>query len=407
MLTNRLLLILFLALPGLTFAQYYQTLPKGVRTFLIRNVKADVQSSYNKSKSESPYTYDINTSIDSLKTLENPLIQDALALLSAYPEAYNKISFGAHRFSANALVNVDAYGFGYGITNKITAYVGIPIYQAEVRMKYKRTKGNSIQEVADILQQETDSDYAQTLGNIIEQIYDIDGGVIQSALVNRYGYNELGSWHGSGLGDIETGVMYKLEENKNYGSKATLGLILPTGKVDDPDTLQDIGFGDGQLDLFAEIGGSYHLNKKTVLNSWLRYTYQFGTEKKLRVVNDDIGLSEETDTFYEKLGNKLDFEINSEYAVNDWFSLKPAIITSYTGESTYESEHTAANRNLADNTESHSSSFKFTSLLSSVNLYKAGTFLLPAQFTFTYLHVLNGRNTPKVNRLELEFSMFF
>ncbi len=48
-------------------AQNYMTLPKGVRMFFARNVQSDVESSYNKSASETPYKYEINADIENLE----------------------------------------------------------------------------------------------------------------------------------------------------------------------------------------------------------------------------------------------------------------------------------------------------------------------------------------------------
>lgn len=260
---------LFIMSSSVMAQKYYEVLPKGVRTFVFRNIQATASSSYNQTQSETPYSYTLNTNIENIKDLDIGLVQDALELLEPYPDAYNKVSFGSHFFKAQADLNVDAYGFGVGLTDKVSFYLGFPIYQADVRFKYKRTKGSSTKEVAEALQQETDDDYAQTLGNIIEQLYDLDGGVLQSALVNEFNYNELGDWRGEGIGDTELGLMYKFYDTGDSGLKLTLGGVLPTGAVDDPDTLQDIGFGDGQPDAFIEIGGGKRLNASNYVNSWL------------------------------------------------------------------------------------------------------------------------------------------
>mgnify|MGYP000318338089 CR=1 FL=1 len=390
------------------YAQYYEVLPKGVRTFVFRNIQANSESSYNQTKKESAYSYHLDTNINNLKEIEISTIQEALALLEPYPEAYNKISFGAHYFKASADLNVDAYGIGYGLTKNTTVYMGFPIYQAEVKFNYKRTKGSSINEVAEALQRETDDDYAQTLGNIIEQIYDIDGGVIQSALVNEFNYKELGNWRGEGIGDIELGLMHKLQHTKNYGLKLSLGVVLPTGRVDDPDILQDIGFGDGQLDAFLEFGGSYHINSKNIISSWIRYTHQFANKKELRVLEyKDFALASNKDEFEEKLGDMIDIAFIYDYSVTDWLNLQPALLSNFTQKAKYKSEHEVANELLAENTESQDLSARITANISTVKLYKQKKFLLPGQLNFSYQTTLEGQNVPKVNRSELEFVMFF
>ena len=44
------------------------------------------------------------------------------------------------KLGKKADVNVDVFAVGYGITDRITAYVGIPIYEARVQVDYKRQK---------------------------------------------------------------------------------------------------------------------------------------------------------------------------------------------------------------------------------------------------------------------------
>src|SRR5690606_20080442 len=108
------------------------------------------------------------------------------------------------------------------------------------------------------------------------------------------------------------------------------------GRVDDPDILQDIGFGDGQTDLFAEFGGGYRLYDNIFLNSYLRYTYQFASEKELRVpYSEDASVSDEKGTFTEKLGNKWDYTLSSDYTINDWFSITGSYLFNYQEEAYY------------------------------------------------------------------------
>ncbi len=403
-----LIFIIICIQSSISFAQYYDTLPKGVRLISTRFIQSEVSSSYNQSQSESPYTYQINTDIENLEDIDNEFVQDALKVFEEYPEAYSKLSLGNHKIDADAEVNVDVYAFGYGITNRVTAYIGLPIYKADVHVNYKQTKNNSNQEVAETLQKLYGDDWAQTLGNAMENFYNLDDTTIQSGIVNSLGYEELGDWSGNGVGDVELGVMYNFSRTSRYGFMATTGLVLPTGYVDDPDIIQDIGFGDGQLDAFLEFGGGIFLRDNIVFNAWTRYTYQFESEKELRVpYSNEISLSDEKDTFNEKLGNKVDVGFDTEFFITDWLKFQPGFIYKYTEKAKYESKNKKANEYLANNTDSESQSIKLLTQLSSVNLFKRDKFVLPAQINFSIQKMVRGRNTAKVDLIELDFRMFF
>src|SRR5690606_19584105 len=127
-----------------TYAQYFKTLPKGVRLFTYRHVEvAEVGSSFNHSKSETPYSYTFEADAKALAAF--PEFQAAFQAAGLPGNA----SLGTYHLDAKGSVKVDGYGFGYGITNKLTAYTSLPIYNAKVKLNYKKAKGSNLDEVAD------------------------------------------------------------------------------------------------------------------------------------------------------------------------------------------------------------------------------------------------------------------
>ena len=408
MLKNFVLVSFFILCSFNVNAQYYSTLPKGVRMLFSRYIKSDVSSSYNQGQSETPYAYEIETDIRTLEKIEDDTVQEILDLFKDYPEAYEKISLGTHKMEANASVEVNVFAFGYGITDRVMAYVGVPIYDARVNLKYTKEKNSSQKEVAETLQNMYGDNWAQTLGNVVEKVYGIDGGTIQSGVTNALGYEELGDWQAKGLGDIELGLMYNFVNKDDYGFLATFGAVAPTGYVDDPDILQDMGFGDGQWDAFVELGGGYIIDKNLVFNSWTRYTYQFESEKELRVpYNQDISISDQKANFYQKLGNKTDIGLSADIYLSDWFKFIPTFLYSHTDATKYYSADDTANQILGQNTESYSQSLKLQGQLSSVRLFAQNKFVAPGLINFAYQTMLEGKNTPKVDLIEVEFRMYF
>lgn len=410
--------LIFWALTSLmgtsAYAQYYKTLPKGVRTVMYRNVSTTVDSDFNHSASESPYSYEVNADIDMMEDIDHEVVNVILETLAPYPKAYEKLDLGTYKVEASADVEVDVYGIGYGITNKLTAYMGIPTYTADVRMKYSRPRGNNYKEVVNALTEYTDDDWAQALGENIGNYadsLDVDASFIQSLVQNGAGYEALGDWHGEGLGDIEFGLMYNFYENDNSGLMVQFGGVAPTGRVDDPDIIQDIGFGDGQWDAFVEFGGGYRINKLFTLNSWARWTHQFASDKDLRVpVSSDLNFGDTKTSFNEKLGNKGTWHISTDINANDWITFNTAYEYNHTERASYsanDSEYTYAENWLAANTESVSHNLRFSGELSTITAFTKGRFVLPASIKFMYQHALEGRNTPKANRYEVEFKMFF
>src|SRR5690606_21301949 len=153
---------------------------------------------------------------------------------------------------------------------------------------------------------------------------DVTAGVIQSAITNEFGYKPIGNWHGKGFGDLETGLMINAIDKGTWGLLVYPGVVLPTGRVDDADNLQDLGFGDGQFDIFGEVASAYVFDETLTLGTTFRYTYQAPTNKELRVPDSaDLSVSSQTGNFDVKYGDRFDFMLNTTYHMNNWVSFTP------------------------------------------------------------------------------------
>ncbi len=407
--TTFIALIFVATIPG-AYAKYWKTLPEGVRLLAYRNVQTSkISSSFNQSKAETPFKYEVEANAAALQGISEEINTYFEFLKQASSEAHDKFSLGTYRLQAEAQVNVNGFGAAYGHTENLTWYFSLPVYSANVNLKYKRVKGNNYQDVANIVNgTNTNNNLNQGLGNLTERLPDINGNVLQSLFVNTFKYKEIGDWQGDGLGDLEVGGIYKLIDTGRMGMATSFGLVAPTGHVEDPDIIQDISFGDGQWDIFGEIGGGISILERLTWNAYSRFTYQLPSEKTKRIPYDpNVQISADKDVFIEKLGNKLELATNLGLQVNDWTLLTVAYIYNYQEASQYQSEHRQANEWLALNTESESHSMRFSSEISSITPYLKKEFLLPASLTFNYQTMLRGQNVPKVDRYEVELRMFF
>jgi hypothetical protein len=237
---------------------------------------------------------------------------------------------------------------------------------------------------------------------------DADEKTVQSFITNNYGYKPIGDWYGSGYGDMETGLMAKVVDKGIWGVMVYPGLILPTGRQDDPNILQDVGFGDGQFDLFTEVATGYVVNDYFNLGTTLRYTYQAPTSKELRVpTSRDFTLTSDKGNFNVKYGDKINWMVNSTFGVNDWLSFTPVYRFMYQMSSEYTSQFAAADNYLAYNSDRLEHQVQLTTTVSTIQPFLKKKFLLPAQINLNLVQTVAGKNVPKVGRFELEFRMLF
>lgn len=402
-----LLALGILAASGATFAQTWAQLPKGVRALGYRNVwTSPIKSNFNQFRSESPLAPTFRIDASTLNDMAGNILIPGEDIDAS---AYNELLVGEYNVDAKAQANVHGFGMAYGLTDKVMMYVEVAYYNANVGADIKRSKGNNFKDIADKIARKNNPTYNdQLLDEALRRMIDIDSRNIQSVVMNHYGYKPIGDWNGKGYGDMETGVMIKAIDKGTWGLQLFPGVVLPTGTQDDPDILQDIGFGDGQFDVFGELGTGYIVNDNLSFGTRLRYTYQAPTDKELRIPESrDFPLSAEKGKFNVKYGDKINFMFNSTLAFNDWFSITPVYRYLYQMKSEYDSSYGQANEYLSYNSDKQEHQAQLTASISSIQPFLKKKFALPAQFNFNIVQTVAGKNVPKVGRFEVELRLIF
>ncbi|MGC4073787.1 MAG: hypothetical protein QM760_15005 [Nibricoccus sp.] len=159
-------------------------------------------------------------------------------------------------FSADVSADVTAQGFGYGfgVTDHLTVYGSIPVYHIKTDIRFRQTKASNLASVqATIRNANPDTAVGKFVKDLTMQLPSTNAELIQSLVVNYYGYRPIGKWEKDALGDAEIGFIYRLTDFSDRGVSLSAGAVLPTGQSDDPDSLQDVSTGDGQYDTFVEM----------------------------------------------------------------------------------------------------------------------------------------------------------
>lgn len=385
------LIILGVCLLDISQAAYYETLPKGVRNFTYRFVQTgNITGSYGSTGEFKGYNINANIGADSIKGL-NSAVDTYLNSMNATD--YANFSFGTFQGSATSKVSTQAFGAGYGITNNLTAYAFIPYYSAEVDLQVARTAKGRINVGSSI---------------VLENLPDVDVRLIQSLFVNYYHYQPLGKWKAKDFGDTEFGLMYRLNRLKYAGTLLTVGAVAPTGRIDNPDILQDISFGDGQWDFFGEYGGGVELNTNWSIDSWTRVTYQRAYTTVLRLPDSAVfPITSNKEEVKVKLGNKFAVNLQGNYKFSDQWMTSLIYGVEYVEKSKYESSNSLADSILALDTEKISHTGRININYSTVGLYKKKKFFAPINLNLAVQSIFAGKNIPKYDRVDFEIRLFF
>jgi len=245
---------LFLAFPLVAIAAGYDTLPAGVNTAVFKQVFTDkIESKYDASNTDTSISINQEFTTSNLSSISDSIKSYFDELKNLSPDAYNAFSLGEFKAEATAQAQAQGIGLGHGITDHLTIYGSLPVYHLKTDVTFSQSKSSSLNQVKNAIINTTPTTAIGTfIKELTLQLPETNEELLQSVIVNHYGYKPLGTWEKDSLGDAEVGFIYRLTDFKEAGQSISGGIVLPTGSPDDPDNLQDVATGDGQADLFVE-----------------------------------------------------------------------------------------------------------------------------------------------------------
>ena len=107
------------------------------------------------------------------------------------------------------------------------------------------------------------------------------------------------------------------------------------------------------------------------------------------------------------LGDKILFGTQLNYSIDDQWTPSLNYIFDYKGKDSYSSNSPTADAINESNTELRSHTLRLGISYSTLELFKQKKFILPGAINFAIQSVLGGKNTPKYERADLEFRLFF
>jgi len=230
-----------------------------------------------------------------------------------------------------------------------------------------------------------------------------------SADIPGYGYDSFGSWSGSGIGDIELLAKYKLYDEDDWRLALTGGVRLPTGEVDDPDNLTDVGFGDGTTDLILRFHTDYVGINKLFLNATLRYDIQLPDEETKRVPDDvNLPLTANKEKVDRNLGDILELELLGNYSLTREWSMGLKYRYTAKQKDEVDGDMGFAYSSLEDETDFTSHMGFLLVGYSTVRKYMDENTGIPFDLNLSYRDRFAGTNNVTVSQyISVDFSLYF
>jgi len=208
-----------------------------------------------------------------------------------------------------------------------------------------------------------------------------------------YKYKPFNAWSGNGLGDLEVGFRYQYYNSPRWNLAFTGGVRFPTGSVDDPDNLVDVGYGIGAYALLFNLNQDYVGIKNLLLNGTIRYDLYLPDSITTRVPSDvyhPITTNEET--VDRLVGSHFEFEGSGTYRFYDEFTLELMYRYAIKFKDSVSGNKGYNYSSLEDLTNWTYNLFKIGLGYSTIDLFKKKKFPLPVTVSFAYQNVFAGTN---------------
>lgn len=216
---------------------------------------------------------------------------------------------------------------------------------------------------------------------------------VQNLLVQQFGYTRVESWSGDGIGDIEAGGRYQYLNTENWRLAFTGGVRLPTGEVNDPDSLVDLAFGKGAYALLFRSNNDFTGIKDVILNASFEYDLYLPDHETVRVPDDvNRPLTTNKENVDRNYGDVFTLKLSGLYAFYEGFGIE--LFYSYASKS---KDRVSGNQgfnyqSLEDETDWTYQEYKVGLSYSTIPLYRKKKFPFPMLTSIEYENVFAGSN---------------
>ena len=242
--------------------------------------------------------------------------------------------------------------------------------------------------------------------NLIGNGLDINGdGRID---ISGYGFKPIKTWSGKGIGDIEIGGRYQYLKTDNWRLAFTGGIRLPTGEIDDPDNLADIGIGDGAYALLFNSNNDYTGIKNLLLNVSFRYDLILPHKERLRVPDDvDHPLTRNEENVDRDIGDIIGLEASGTYEFFNGFNFSLLYKFNYKSKNDVSGDRGFRYESLENETNFIEHAAIVGLGYSTLALFQAKKFPIPMTATFLYRNRFEGKNLLDSQYIGLNLAVYF
>lgn len=382
-------------------------LPKGIRSVTVKQMNTTIREKFDNKGNKGPLAKDLNKSLK-IKDIVKKETGRNKALLKSYLDLNDfklESSLGEFKGDMAARVRVTVPILSYGLTDNLTVALVFPIYEAysSVSLDFETN------DEADRLVASLASHNSNRVGKALEtrsKLNNARGGL--NSKLEENGYQTLNDWSGRGFGDIMAVLKYRFLNASLFKSAATLGVSFPTGRVSNPDILNDIPFGAGAMTLFSSLIVDQNITSWLFINQFVKGTIHFPHISSVRMKTPDEALAVPKRSVDFLMGNKIETGVSTQ--VNTSFGLTGGF--GYVFERKLQDHYDIPGRPvevdfLQKDTDSFTNSIVAKLGYSSLEAFKRKQVPVPMMASLEYKKQLWSKNAPMKDFINFEISIFF
>ena len=307
--------IFFFSLMNQVYADSAEVLPKGVfRSNFTGNFYFPIDKRFDPDGDTEDVATDYNSALNTNVFPELAMVEKAFGMPTGSANIGDTVVSFEYKL-ADYIFNLY-----YGLTDKLTVGIKIPFYRNKTDIHTAKLdtaratvgKNMELNTIAPLEIPGTVPFTTEDIKNLLGRGVDInnDGSID----IPGYGYKRFKTWSSTEIADIELGFRYQYLKTDNWRLAFTGGVRFPTGNVDDPDNLIDLGFGSGAYALLFRLNNDYTGIKNTVLNFTMRYDAVI-PDKQTRRIPDNVNqpITRNKENVERNLGDIVELEASGDY----------------------------------------------------------------------------------------------
>jgi hypothetical protein len=371
-----------------------------------------------------PLARDFNTTLDGR-------VFPALRLFD--PVVGGRASLGDTQVSFEHHLTILDLNVAYGLTDRLTVGIRLPYYiftnQVETRLNSGPGSSANIGLNPKARQPGQPPLIPIAAGGIpltTEDVQQLLGPGLPG--IPGFGYKRFQTFSEDGPGDLEAGLRYQYLRTADWQLAFTGGVRFPTGRVDDPDDLADVGFGAGAYALLFQLQNDWVISNlwqpkerprdavlailrpgTLVLNGTVRYDLYLPDTQELRLLRStNEPITADKANVDRDLGDVMELEVSARYTLLAGLRLSGLYKYGFRFKHEVTGPDGARLKALEDETDYTEHVVIAGVSYSTLPLYVAKRFPLPITASLTYRNRFAGSNNAnKAQYIGLAIELLF